>query len=341
MVFWEPSSYNQSLLPLIILVDVSNFAKSYCYVANTEAKEGYIPRLRLPPGVYAAEALVKNENGKAYFKVINTTSKPVSLVIQRLELFDCSLADGTDDLDVTLPATADAKITETDNEYSDVESASDSADYDKLFSPYTPTRVGMRSRMITESIFETRDSLHLRRDNLIVFTDLSGTPCDDGAKILNKAKQLPKSEHLVLARAGVTNIGKYKLVIIPIKERAENSTKFETLVEAIGALLSVTRELGLRSVNLVHKIRCSQVMARQNLVGAKIRSKVYYDRKARGQNLIVGQSVYVLKQPTSKLGNQYTGPHQILEVLPKNNIKISYKNWTRIVHKDKVKICAK
>ncbi|KAI4486051.1 hypothetical protein M0804_006540 [Polistes exclamans] len=151
-------------------------------------------------------------------------------------------ADGTDDLDVTLPSTADAKITETDNEYSDVESASDSADYDKLFSPYTPTRVDMRSRMITENIFETRDSLHLRRDNLIVFTDLSGTPCDDGAKPLNKAKRLPKSEHLVLARAGVTNIGKYKLVIIPIKEQAENSTKFETLVEAIGALLSVTRE---------------------------------------------------------------------------------------------------
>ncbi|KAI4473920.1 hypothetical protein M0804_015104 [Polistes exclamans] len=261
-------------------------------------------REKLPPGVYAGEALVKNENGKAYFKVINTTSKPVSLAIQRLELFDYSLgtlpnsapnnsdplseicdpdqseylhyvhtifattsanetpkrenedydldetADGTDDLDVTLPSTADAKITETDNEYSDVESASDSADYDKLFSPYTPTRVDMRSRMITENIFETRDSLHLRQDNWIVFTDLSGTPCDDSAKLLNKAKRLPKPEHLVLARAGVTNIGKYKLVIIPIKEQAENSTKFETLVEAIGALLSVTRELGLKSVSI-------------------------------------------------------------------------------------------
>ena len=104
-------------------------------------------------------------------------------------------ADGTDDLDVTLPSTADAKITETDNEYSDVESASYSADYDKLFSPYTPTRVDLHLRMITENIFETRDSLHLRRNNLIVFTDLSGTPCDDGAKLLNKAKRLPKSEH--------------------------------------------------------------------------------------------------------------------------------------------------
>ncbi|KAI4474792.1 hypothetical protein M0804_014668 [Polistes exclamans] len=181
-------------------------------------------REKLQPGVYAGEALVKNENGKAYFKVINTTSKPVSLAIQRLELFDYSLgtlqnsapstsdplseicdpdqseraltenedydldetADRADDLDVTLPSTADAKITETDNEYSDVESASDSADYDKLFSPYTPTRVDMRSRMITGNIFETKGSLHLGRDNLIVITDLSGTPCDDGAKLLNK-----------------------------------------------------------------------------------------------------------------------------------------------------------
>ncbi|KAI4473889.1 hypothetical protein M0804_015122, partial [Polistes exclamans] len=59
----------------------------YCYVANTEVREGYIPQLQLPPGVYAGEALNKNENGKAYFKVINTTSKSVSLAIPRLELF--------------------------------------------------------------------------------------------------------------------------------------------------------------------------------------------------------------------------------------------------------------
>ncbi|KAI4476264.1 hypothetical protein M0804_013751 [Polistes exclamans] len=94
-------------------------------------------------------------------------------------------------------------------------------------------------------------------------------------------------------------------------------------------------------LDLVHKIRCSLVIARQKLVRAKIRSKVYFDRKACGQNLIVGQSVYILKHPTSKLGNQYTGPHQILDVLSKNNIKISCKNRTKIVHKDKVKSCAK
>ncbi|KAI4472952.1 hypothetical protein M0804_015541, partial [Polistes exclamans] len=62
----------------------------YCYVANTEVREEYIPRLQLPPGVYAGEALVKNENKKAYFKVINTTSKSVSLAIPRLKLFDYS-----------------------------------------------------------------------------------------------------------------------------------------------------------------------------------------------------------------------------------------------------------
>ncbi|KAI4473711.1 hypothetical protein M0804_015215 [Polistes exclamans] len=200
----------------------------YCYVANIEAKEGYIPRLQLPPGVYAGEALVKNENGKAYFKVINTTSKPVSLVIQRLELFDYSLC--------TLPNSA-------------------------------PNN-----------------------------SDPLAEICDpDQSEYLHYV-------HTIFASTSANETSKG---------------------------------------DLVHKIRCSQVMARQNLVGAKIRSKVYYDRKARGQNHIVGQSVYLLKQPTSKLGNQYTGPHQILEVLPKNNIKISYKNGTRIVHKDKVKICAK
>ncbi|KAI4485281.1 hypothetical protein M0804_006786 [Polistes exclamans] len=62
----------------------------YCYVANTEVREEYISRLQLQPGFYAGEALVKNKNGKAYFKVINKTFKSVPLAIQRFEIFDYS-----------------------------------------------------------------------------------------------------------------------------------------------------------------------------------------------------------------------------------------------------------
>ncbi|KAI4472596.1 hypothetical protein M0802_016664, partial [Mischocyttarus mexicanus] len=63
----------------------------YCHVINNEVKNGYIPRLRLPKGVYGGEALVENKSGKAYFKLHNTTSRFVSLKIPKLELLDYSI----------------------------------------------------------------------------------------------------------------------------------------------------------------------------------------------------------------------------------------------------------
>ncbi|KAI4475294.1 hypothetical protein M0802_015211 [Mischocyttarus mexicanus] len=47
--------------------------------------------VRLPKGVYAGEALVENKNGKAYFKLHNTTSRFVSLKIPKLELLAYSI----------------------------------------------------------------------------------------------------------------------------------------------------------------------------------------------------------------------------------------------------------
>ncbi|KAI4474485.1 hypothetical protein M0804_014836 [Polistes exclamans] len=118
-----PQALGSARKSLILLTDVSNFVNGqktillaieesicvpsrtslicYCYVANTKVKEGYIPRLRLQPGVYAGEGLVKNKNGKAYFKIINITSESVSLAMPELELLDYNftpkyLLDGTD-----------------------------------------------------------------------------------------------------------------------------------------------------------------------------------------------------------------------------------------------------
>ncbi|KAI4482178.1 hypothetical protein M0802_013761 [Mischocyttarus mexicanus] len=58
----------------------------YYHILNTELREGYIPRLELLPGVYTSEALVKNINGKAYFKISNTNPKSVKFEIPRLDL---------------------------------------------------------------------------------------------------------------------------------------------------------------------------------------------------------------------------------------------------------------
>ncbi|KAI4476491.1 hypothetical protein M0804_013562 [Polistes exclamans] len=47
-----------------------------------------MPLLKLPAGIYAGEALIKNNNSKGSFKISNTTSKQYMLAIPRFELSD-------------------------------------------------------------------------------------------------------------------------------------------------------------------------------------------------------------------------------------------------------------
>ncbi|KAI4476347.1 hypothetical protein M0804_013662 [Polistes exclamans] len=58
----------------------------FCHVINADVKDGYISRIQLPKGVYAGEALVGNVDGRAYFRLINKTSRFVLLQIPKLEL---------------------------------------------------------------------------------------------------------------------------------------------------------------------------------------------------------------------------------------------------------------
>lgn len=91
--------------------------------------------------------------------------------------------------------------------------------------------------------------------------------------------------------------------------------------------------------NLYNKISYAQSIARDNLIRAKKRSKQYYDRRVREQDVGIGDSVYLLKEPVlNKLSNQYTGPYEIISILNNNNVKLLIKpGRTRIVHKDKIK----
>jgi len=64
----------------------------------------------------------------------------------------------------------------------------------------------------------------------------------------------------------------------------------------------------------------------ENVVEAKIKSKKHYDKKINPRTFKPGDHVFFLKGPKSgKFGDQYTGPHEILEILNKNNIKIRIK----------------
>lgn len=92
-------------------------------------------------------------------------------------------------------------------------------------------------------------------------------------------------------------------------------------------------------VELFNKIRDSQDEARKNLIKSKERSKRYYDKKLNVRTFKEGDFVFLLKEPCKgKFADQYTGPHEIFEILPNNNARIQYKNATRVVHFDKLKI---
>lgn len=92
-------------------------------------------------------------------------------------------------------------------------------------------------------------------------------------------------------------------------------------------------------IELFNKIRDSQEEVRKNLINSKERSKRYYDKKLNVQTFKEGDFVFLLKEICKgKFADQYTGPHEILEILPNNNAKIQYKNTTRVIHFNKLKI---
>jgi len=65
-----------------------------------------------------------------------------------------------------------------------------------------------------------------------------------------------------------------------------------------------------------------QSAARDNLQRAKEKSKTYYDRRINPYSFKINDDVYLLKEPTNKLGDQYTGPHKILEIVGNHNVKL-------------------
>ncbi|XP_036150748.1 uncharacterized protein LOC118648534 [Monomorium pharaonis] len=90
--------------------------------------------------------------------------------------------------------------------------------------------------------------------------------------------------------------------------------------------------------NLFNKLRDVQTAAHDNLVSAKRKSKNYYDRRVRPRHFEPGDEVYLLKEPTHKLGDQYTGPYKICEILDNHNVKLEISpRRFRIVHADKLK----
>lgn len=90
---------------------------------------------------------------------------------------------------------------------------------------------------------------------------------------------------------------------------------------------------------LMARLRGSLKSARENLIEAKKKSKVLYDRKLTPLSIKKGQEVFTIKEKDGKFGNKFNGPYKVLEVLDKGNIKIQVERGKeKIIHLNRTKI---
>jgi len=76
---------------------------------------------------------------------------------------------------------------------------------------------------------------------------------------------------------------------------------------------------------LMTNIHNLQELARECLIASKIKSKYYYDRKINPQEFQINDQIYLLCEPKKgKFGDQYSGPHTIIDILPNGNINIAF-----------------
>jgi len=91
--------------------------------------------------------------------------------------------------------------------------------------------------------------------------------------------------------------------------------------------------------NLFNKLQDTQENAKKHLTRSKEKSKRYYDQRLNIRSFKPGDYVFLLKEPRKgKFSDQYTGPHEILDILSLNNVRILFQNKPRVVHMDKIKL---
>lgn len=91
--------------------------------------------------------------------------------------------------------------------------------------------------------------------------------------------------------------------------------------------------------NLIEEISDLQTLANANLQKAKLKSKLYYDRRANPENFNIGDSAFMLnEQQKGKFSSEYTGPYKIIKTLDNGNIKIKLRRErTRVVHVNRLR----
>ena len=75
-------------MQVTILVPARTISNFYVRIKNSKQKQGFMPQLHLFNGVYSGNAIVSNNNNKAYMKIFNTNTQPQKLTIPIIELID-------------------------------------------------------------------------------------------------------------------------------------------------------------------------------------------------------------------------------------------------------------
>ncbi|KAJ8685316.1 hypothetical protein QAD02_021109 [Eretmocerus hayati] len=84
-------------------------------------------------------------------------------------------------------------------------------------------------------------------------------------------------------------------------------------------------------IGLVSRPTGIQQLTYKTLVASKEKSNEYYDRRLNSKTFKTGDYVYLLVGPRpGKFGDHYTGPHKVLEILEKPNVRIQTKKLVRL-----------
>lgn len=136
--------------------------------------------------------------------------------------------------------------TSDSDHHSDISDTETTDDSDApLFDPIDKTYHSNRA-MITE----TRDNLHNRKDNIVVFITEQGDPCDNGARALQHQGTLPSFKNITIGRASVTKHKGKHVIALAMENKISAATQLENLKENIASLYDVTRKLGLKLITL-------------------------------------------------------------------------------------------
>lgn len=91
--------------------------------------------------------------------------------------------------------------------------------------------------------------------------------------------------------------------------------------------------------DLFVKITTTQTLAAENSQRAKERNKRYYDREANPRKFDVGDDVYLLKEPRTKLDCNWLGPYKISRAINDLTVEIMLSSDKfKIVHTNKLKL---